>query len=249
MNLLLAESDLNGDGVVEYEEFVPMCFEVLVERVKNKRMESEALKSEDGVTRLLLEVFSAADEKGTGKLRVREIKACLKYLVEEEELSLSPAQIVSVVAECDANPDNGLVQYARFTPKAADVIYGMLDLNLQRRRVEAINDLAREKSALTVLRGMSPARVEAFLREKFAEADVDGSGGLDDDEILSVLRDAAGELRLTPKQISGIIAAADDDGDGVVDYNELAGLVYQTVKHMAREDWIGIARFETGERR
>jgi len=238
MNLLLAESDLNGDGVVEYEEFVPMCFEVLVERAKNKRMESEALKSEDGVTRLLLEVFSAADEKGTGKLRVREIKACLKYLVEEEELSLSPAQIVSVVAECDANPDNGLVQYARFTPKAADVIYGMLDLNLQRRRVEAINDLAREKSALTVLRGMSPARVEAFLREKFAEADVDGSGGLDDDEILSVLRDAAGELRLTPKQISGIIAAADDDGDGVVDYNELAGLVYQTVKHMAREDWI-----------
>ena len=45
-------------------------------------------------------MFSAADEKGTGKLRVREIKACLKYLVEEEELSLSPAQIVSVVAEC-----------------------------------------------------------------------------------------------------------------------------------------------------
>ena len=43
---------------------------------------------------------------------------------------------------------------------------------------------------------------------------------------------------MTPKQISGIIAAADDDGDGVVDYNELAGLVYQTVKHMAREDWI-----------
>ena len=43
---------------------------------------------------------------------------------------------------------------------------------------------------------------------------------------------------MTPKQISGIIAAADDDGDGVVDYNELAGLVYQTVQHMAREDWI-----------
>ena len=133
------------------------------------------------------------------------------------------------------NPDNGLGEVRQIYPKAADVIYGMLDLNLQRRRVEAINDLAREKSALTVLRGMSPRRVEAFLREKFAEADVDGSGGLDDDEMLSVLRDAAGGAQADTETNIGIIAAADDDGDGVVDYNELAGLVYQTVKHMARE--------------
>ena len=241
MNLLLAESDLNGDGVVEYEEFVPMCFEVLVERkVKNKRMESEALKSEDGVDETAPRGVQRRGREGHGQTtRARDQGV--------SEVSRGGGGTV-LVPRADRLRRGGVrrepgqrtraVRQEAPTPKAADVIYGMLDLNLQRRRVEAINDLAREKSALTVLRGMSPARVEAFLREKFAEADVDGSGGLDDDEILSVLRDAAGELRLTPKQISGIIAAADDDGDGVVDYNELAGLVYQTVKHMAREDWI-----------
>ena len=42
INLLLAESDKNADGVVDYDEFVPVCFDILVERAKNKRLESGA---------------------------------------------------------------------------------------------------------------------------------------------------------------------------------------------------------------
>jgi hypothetical protein len=34
MNLLLSEVDFNDDGLIEYMEFVPVCFEVLIERTK-----------------------------------------------------------------------------------------------------------------------------------------------------------------------------------------------------------------------
>lgn len=35
INLLLSEVDADGDGMVTYEEFVPLCFNILVERFKD----------------------------------------------------------------------------------------------------------------------------------------------------------------------------------------------------------------------
>lgn len=239
INALLSESDVNEDGVVEYEEFVPLCFEVLVERAKNKQLESDALASPDAITRLLLDVFVAADEAGRGSLTVRQIKSCLRYLVAEDELALSPAQIVSVVAECEVSHDDGTVKYARFAPVAADVIHGMLDFDAQRKRVDAIQLLADEHTNVGSLRDKTPEEVEAFLLEAFAEADADDSGGLDDVEMLAVLRSVgADRLGLTERQIAGIIAAADVDKDGVVDYAELSSLVHDTVMQLEREVFI-----------
>ena len=113
INLLLAESDRNADGVVDYDEFVPVCFDILVERAKNKRLESDALASTDAVTTALLDAFRRADvDPPTGKLKVRQLKHCLRTLTEDDVLPLSKSQIVAVCSEARPSPDDGLVAYA-----------------------------------------------------------------------------------------------------------------------------------------
>jgi hypothetical protein len=127
---------------VDYDEFVPVCFDILVERAKNKRLESDALKSTDAVTKALLDAFSEADPSNCGKLKVRQLKHCLRTLTENDILPLSKSQIVAVCSEAQPSPEDGLVAYARFAPTAANVVYGMLDFEAQKKSMAAINDLA-----------------------------------------------------------------------------------------------------------
>lgn len=240
INLLLAESDRNADGVVDYDEFVPVCFDILVERAKNKRLESDALASADAVTTALLDAFRRADvDPPTGKLKVRQLKHCLRTLTEDDVLPLSKSQIVAVCSEARPSPDDGLVSYARFAPTAANVVYGMLDFEAQKRRVAAVRDLANVDTGFGVMRGMDPKEVEATLKDAFAACDLDGNGVLDEEEMRLVLDSVGvGELGLTEKQILAIVAAADADGDGGVDYDELASLAHETVRQLAMEDAI-----------
>lgn len=48
---------------------------------------------------------------------------------------------------------------------------------------------------------------------------MDGSGNLDRMEMYSILREVGTDkLGLDQRQIAAVVAAADEDGDGVVDY-------------------------------
>jgi multidrug efflux pump subunit AcrB len=129
------------------------------------------------------------------------------------------------------------VRYSLFAPVAADIIYGMLDFDAQRKRVEAISSLSNENTQFESMRSLSNEQVEEILKDAFAAADLDGNGTLDEDEMRIVL-DSVGvtALGLTEKQITGICAAADLDGDGGVDYDELSTLVYDVVTQMTMED-------------
>ena len=59
INLLLSEVDADGDGMVTYEEFVPLCFNILVERFKDDVLAEQALNSYDDLTQTLLEEFQS----------------------------------------------------------------------------------------------------------------------------------------------------------------------------------------------
>ena len=238
INLLLMQSDLNHDGVVEYDEFVPVCFDVLVERATHKQLESDATRSCDAVTKALLEVFASADLEDSGKLKLRQLKRCLQALVENDVLSLSKTQIISVLSTSDPSPDDGLVRYKRWAPLAADIIYGMLDFVAHTRRVKAIAHLSNTKTHdFESIRHFSTYQVEAILKDAFAAADANGDGVLDEDKTRIVL-DSVGVtmLGLSHSQITGICAAADLNGDGMVDYDELASLVHDVVTQMSLED-------------
>mmetsp|Transcript_42874 Transcript_42874/g.68964 ORF Transcript_42874/g.68964 Transcript_42874/m.68964 type:complete len:407 (-) Transcript_42874:453-1673(-) len=81
INLLLSEVDFNADGRVEYSEFAPLCFEILVERATTVQMENAAFSSQDDLTRLLLDAFVLADCDGSSVLRLRDIKCIIQQLV------------------------------------------------------------------------------------------------------------------------------------------------------------------------
>jgi Ca2+-binding EF-hand superfamily protein len=239
INMLLGEADVNDDGCIEYDEFVPVAFRVLVDRARNKQLENEALSSEDGITALLVDEFRGADPTGTGVMHVQDVKRCLKRLAEHAELQLSRSQIVSIVADCEVNPDDGTVHYLRFAPVASGVIHGMIDFGAQKLRAEAVASLASEDTNVGLMRGMSKEEVEHIMLTAFQAADVDRNGGLDREEMFVVLKSVgAEELGLELHQVTALMVTADEDGDGMVDYQELAHFIHDTLHQLAREDLV-----------
>ena len=239
INMLLGEADVNDDGCIEYDEFVPVAFRVLVDRARNKQLENEALSSEDGITALLVDEFRGADPTGAGVMHVQDVKRCLKRLAEHAELQLSRSQIVSIVADCEVNPDDGTVHYLRFAPVASGVIHGMIDFGAQKLRAEAVASLASEDTNVGLMRGMSKEEVEHIMLTAFQAADVDRNGGLDREEMFVVLKSVgAEELGLELHQVTALMVTADEDGDGMVDYQELAHFIHDTLHQLAREDLV-----------
>jgi len=257
ITLLVAQCEPNADGRIEYETFVPSCFDLLMERAENAQLELAA--NPRALAETLLRAFEAEEERSSairtsdgglaavpkrpGYLQLRQIKRCFLKLAEEDALNLSKTQIVSVLSEANVDPTDGSVEYAPFAEAAAETARGVLDFASQRARLDAINDLAAasadERVRLGAMRNMTKEQVESVLNDAFRACDVDGNGALDEDEMRAVLESVGvSELGLTEKQILGVISAADVDGDGFVDYAELSSLVHDTVTQLSMEDAI-----------
>ena len=135
INLLLSEVDADGDGMVTYEEFVPLCFNILVERFKDDVLAEQALNSYDDLTQTLLEEFQTVDEDdnagaATGRLKFKRIRHVLDAM-SEEMLGLSRLQIASIMSEAKVDEETEEVEYATFAATAARMIYSMIDLSAQ----------------------------------------------------------------------------------------------------------------------
>eukprot|EP00041_Stephanoeca_diplocostata_P002330 m.25550 g.25550 ORF g.25550 m.25550 type:complete len:669 (-) comp13202_c0_seq1:303-2309(-) len=70
-------------------------------------------------------------------------------------------------------------------------------------------------------------------RVLFERADTDGSGGLDSDEFVKVLKSKTLNLRLTKKEIIEIKKIADKDEDGVITFDEFVPVVEQLLNRVA----------------
>jgi len=235
VNAILSEVDENHDGEVSYEEFIPICFNILVERFKDEVMSNQVLQSSDQLEQELLATLNQYDEAGSGKLPQKLVKRILEDM-SYQFLGLSTFQILAVVSE--EQPDaSGMVDITKFASTAAGLIYTMIDLSGQNLRVAAVEQLAQTEGA-NFLRGLSVDDVKTILRGAFTDADVDESGTLTADEISSVLRALGDTLPLQERDINAVMSAIDDDENGVVDYLELVNFVYDLLDHLDREDYI-----------
>eukprot|EP00873_Tetraselmis_striata_P003997 jgi/Tetstr1/424261/TSEL_014830.t1 len=235
VNAILSEVDENHDGEVSYEEFIPICFNILVERFKDEVMSNQVLQSSDQLEQELLATLNQYDEAGSGKLPQKLVKRILEDM-SYQFLGLSTFQVLAVVSE--EQPDaSGMVDITKFASTAAGLIYTMIDLSGQNLRVAAVEQLAQTEGA-NFLRGLSVDDVKTILRGAFTDADVDESGTLTADEISSVLRALGDTLPLQERDINAVMSAIDDDENGVVDYLELVNFVYDLLDHLDREDYI-----------
>ena len=106
---------------------------------------------------------------------------------------------------------------------ATDALKRRLDGNKGRRekREEARRikrARAEERERLRALPKDAPERRHAALRETFDMFDLDGSGGIDRDELEQVTRELCAPM--APAALDAAMAAMDRDGSGVVDFDE-----------------------------
>eukprot|EP00854_Cymbomonas_tetramitiformis_P018963 gene18963-22664_t len=98
INVILSNVDLDSDGCISYNEFIPCCFDLLVERFKEDLLASNSLNSADGIVQMLLKAFAEKDEVNEGKLPLKEVKHTLQELA-AESFGLSRMQLVVIMAE------------------------------------------------------------------------------------------------------------------------------------------------------
>uniref|UniRef100_A0A061SBG2 Radial spoke protein 7 n=1 Tax=Tetraselmis sp. GSL018 TaxID=582737 RepID=A0A061SBG2_9CHLO len=245
INAILTEVDEDHDGQVSYSEFMPLCFNILVERFKDEVLSNEVLRSTDELERELVSTLSQYDEHGAGKLPQRLIKRVLEDL-SFQFLGLSTFQILAVMGEADPDSE-GMIEITKFAEMAAGMIYTMVDLAGQNLRIAAVGQLSQTEGA-RYLRGLSLDETRETLQRAFQEADADGNGTLTLAEIVHVLN-AMGtdQLHLTQRDINAIMSAIDDDENGVVDYKELSLFVSDLLDHLDREDYIRQYQHQAGQ--
>lgn len=212
INILLHEVDENEDGNVSYQEFLPLCFNLLVEIVSQQFEASEVPRDEAELKDFFTDLFAAADVEGNGLLAVADIAA----LLDQAELGLSTIQQSAILAEARTN-DDGLVEYARFAGDAATIIAAIIDLQFNESRAEAVI-AARSSSERTVL-GMNEAEFTDALSTALGEADTEGTGMVHYADAKAVL---VSDLGLTDKQSNGVIIHASQDGEGNVSIADVA---------------------------
>ena len=98
-------ADTNGDGVIDYEEFVPMMLSM-----KPKGLQL-ANYSESQLTTYFQRLFQLSDVNGDGSLDLDECTTMLSMT----GFKLSTEQISKVVGSADTNGD-GVIDYKEFVP-------------------------------------------------------------------------------------------------------------------------------------
>jgi Ca2+-binding EF-hand superfamily protein len=61
INLLMSRVDINQDGLIEYQEFIPMCFSLMVQRFADHVLRSTVLSTDDELQNYVLHCFQDFD--------------------------------------------------------------------------------------------------------------------------------------------------------------------------------------------
>ncbi|KAL1504356.1 hypothetical protein AB1Y20_010762 [Prymnesium parvum] len=212
INRLMQEVDVDRDGIVTYDEFVPLCFDMLVELLKDELLDT---KKPSELEEYLTSLFADADREETGLLGMHE----LRDLLRSADLGLTRLQIHTILAEAEYD-DDGVADYLKFVPAAAKMIYSMLDVESQLERRQAIQMLTEQYT----YNGKSAEDVEAALTEVFAAADPEGSGLLPYATMRNCLENSG--IGLTGKEVMAILSTVTED----TPYRDIAAFAFKILQ-------------------
>jgi len=234
MNAFLSQADTDGDGLVSYAEFVPMCFQILKARMEEDVMGE--LQEMGKVHTILMNKIEPLDLEGDGRVPQSDLREAIKEL-SVELLGLNNIQILLIMAE--TKPDKrGRCDYRLFVKAATDIIWGLFDIASQMERQKAVKALAADEgdTYLKNVRGIPLHHVRAIMDAAFRQSDRDGNGVLDTAELQEVLqRLGASQLALSDYEVNALMSAIDADGDGVVNYSELLHFMIDVLAQLDRE--------------
>lgn len=217
INRLMQEVDADKDGVVTYEEFVPLCFDMLVELLKDELLKN---KPPSELEEYLVQLFASADTGMTGFLPMGD----LRDLLRSADFGLTRLQIHTILAEAEyTEGETPSVEYEKFVPTAAKIIYGMLDVETQLERHAAIQMLTAEY----MFNGKTEEELMEILLDAFTAADPDGAGVL---PFLTMKKCVEGIGMFTPKEIAGLMSTAMTDG---TPYADVAAYAFKVLRALS----------------
>lgn len=212
---IMAEADENEDGQIEYEEFLPIAVDVVSAIYAKQDFENEAHTRADEKEKALLDtkdfllhgmpraeleaalddVFSKADADGNGWLSRKEFVTCIR----DADLGFTKKEINVLLSEVDVDGD-GKVTYEEFSPLCFTLLVEMVS--------EALVEVPQKEEEL-----------REFFIDLFGTA-ADDDGKLAHTTAIKLMKEA--DLGLTRVQIHAIMSEADEDENGMIDYEQLA---------------------------
>jgi Ca2+-binding EF-hand superfamily protein len=220
---LMYSCDADGDGTISYTEFVPLCFELLIEIFSQEILKDRRPPSE--LESFLLECFTNADAAGTGRLGAHALYATIR----NADLGLNKLQIHRCLADV-AFDEDGTADYAKVAASSADLIYRLLDPVAQEERYEAL--VALEGGDGMTVHGLDEAGVFEALRGAFAQYDPEGTGRTPQAETLAAIKAA---LPLTEQEVNALLSCCEFDEAGMCAYDELCSYAFYILQYLAQE--------------
>jgi len=228
INLIMAEVDVDEDGSITYAEFVPLCYQILVEILKDEMVASSRTPTQ--LEEFLADLFRRSDAAGSGELSATQLKDALRAA----DLGLTTLQIHTVLAEAEEG-ENGAVAYEAFAAVAADLIYRLLDSESQMARMDALRALAKPSAGSEVLvHNLDAQTLADTLTALFEDADTEQSSSLPKATVKRLLQ--ASDVGFTPKEVACLLAAADEDVDGSVMYHALALSAHRQLAYLSIQE-------------
>eukprot|EP00960_Hanusia_phi_P040068 754228-Hanusia_phi.AAC.2 len=228
--MAMIEIDENQDGKVSIEEFMPLFHMVLIEMVKNSIITLQSKPSQ--LSDFLVQCCREYDRDGKGVLTPAKLSRALR----NADLGLSKFQILNILAEAGTVEGNGIEYEPFIVNVAAPMISRMFENEeeIQFQQTEAWKQVNSAEIAAEQYLGMSRDEFTSIMGSVFQQYDTDKSGYLDLNEFTAAMRDSG--IPFTDKQLIMLMAEADQNDDGAIQYAEFADVAIQLMLYAYREE-------------
>jgi Ca2+-binding EF-hand superfamily protein len=206
---LVKEADVNQDGVIEYDEFIPAMLRLRNAPKSYFDDEPAGVASDmpkwDEVPEAMLEkylgkLFAIGDSNGDGVLQPQEFLELLTRC----GLRFPAEVVLEIFLKADVNGD-GVIEYDEFIPAMKAII-------------ASLKEAPAPAPSMPNLADVPPLMLERYLQKLFKVADANGDGVLQPAEFANLLRRSG--FGFSEGQIATLIDAADINKDGVIEYSE-----------------------------
>lgn len=239
--VIVSEANVT-DGMVNYHLFVPAAakaIEMMFEP-SSMRVRSELLESDNGDLNSVLEgessaefhkrlvfLFHSHDIKHSGQLDPREFSNCMQSL----ELNLTDSEIFALMASADVD-HSGTVSFDEFVSFCT---HNLLHLEKE-KRIRQLGSAAhklRPKSEGTSTKTFEDL-FAGHLLSVFQEADRDGNGILDAEEVHNLLQNM--DVELTQFQLDVLMSEMDSNDDNRITYAEFVPVCAELLQEFRVRD-------------
>lgn len=170
----------------------------------------------DELEEMMYGIFTSADKNEKGYLTKIEIEKCMRA---QDILSLSEDDLINLLNAVDKNGSDR-IDFQSFVPLCYNVLVEQLARSIALEEDMKNDTVCNRKRAEKVLKSMGKDAIQENLLKMFRDADLDGNGVLDPQELISALEKM--NIGLTTNDMKSILEfAMSITKDGMLPYVSL----------------------------